>query len=170
MPPLLGILGHTPGWVWVLLAVLVFFGVRALRTRTVTVWRLMIVPGVFIIWGLVSLGLRIAAAPALIVDWLAGAVLGFALAWATTRLHGIVVERERASVRLPGTSVPLLRNVAIFLAKYCLAVAIAVAPTRAGMLQHWDIAVSGFGTGYFAGWVVRFALRYRSTPLPAVAQ
>jgi hypothetical protein len=169
MPPLLGILGHTPVWVWVLLAVLVFFGVRALRTRTMTVWRLMIVPGVFIIWGLVSLGLRIAAVPALIVDWLAGAALGFALAWGTTRLHGMVVDRAVGSVRLPGSSAPLSRNLAIFLAKYCLAVAIAVAPMRAGMLQHWDIMVSGFGAGYFAGWLVRFSLRYRNAPLPATA-
>ena len=170
MPPLLGILGHTPVWVWVLLAVLVFLGVLSLRTRTVMVWRLMIVPGVFIIWGLVSIGLRITAAPALFVDWLAGAALGFALAWGTTRLRGMVVERAVGSVRLPGSSAPLLRNLAIFLAKYCLAVAIAVAPVRAGMLQHWDIVVSGFGAGYFAGWLVRFALRYRSAPLPAMAR
>src|SRR2546421_11040376 len=46
------ILIHTPIWVFPLFAYLVWLGVKAMRPRTVTIWRSLIVPAVFIVWGL----------------------------------------------------------------------------------------------------------------------
>jgi hypothetical protein len=53
-----GILTHTPPWVFALLAYLVWQGIRARRPRTTTIWRALIVPAVFIIWGISRIGLR----------------------------------------------------------------------------------------------------------------
>ena len=46
------VLIHTPVWVFALLAFLVWQGIKATRPRTVTIWRSLIVPAVFIVWGL----------------------------------------------------------------------------------------------------------------------
>ena len=165
MPPLLAILAHTPRWVWAVLAVLVLFGLQGLRARTVSIWRLLIVPAVFIGWGLISLAQRVAVFPALMVDWSLAAIVGVAIGWFATRLGGMRVDRIARRVELAASALPLIRNVAIFLAKYVLAVAAAIAPERAAVLAHWDIAVSGLSAGYFAAWLARLAVRYRAAPL-----
>jgi len=54
MAEILLIVRHTPVWVFAVLAVLVFFGVQALQQRTVPVWRLVIIPAVFIVWGVTA--------------------------------------------------------------------------------------------------------------------
>jgi hypothetical protein len=161
VPLLLGILRHTPLWVWVLLAVLVAFGVQGLRPRVVAVWRLLVVPAVFIAWGLASLAQRVTVAPPLIVDWGIAAIVGVAIGWFAGRLGIVRIDRPARRVELSGSALPLIRNLAIFLAKYGLTAAAAIAPARAASLAHWDIAVSGLSAGFFAAWLARFALRYR---------
>ena len=164
MPSIVGILQHTPWWVFALLALLAALGIRSLRTRTTAVWRLLIVPAIFIGWGILSIAEKAAVSPALSIDWLAAGVIGVAIGWAATRLDGVQVDRAAGRVGMPGSAVPLLRNLAIFLAKYCLAVAMAIAPARQPALAHWDVAVSGIGAGYFVGWLIRFARKYRAAP------
>jgi uncharacterized protein DUF6622 len=164
VPPLLGILSHTPLWAWVVLAVLVAFGIQGLRPRTVSVRRLLIVPAVFITWGIVSLVQRVAGEPALAGDWVAAALTGGAIGWFATRFDAIRVDRASRNVELPGSILPLVRNLAIFLAKYVLTAAAAIAPARTAELAPWDIAVSGLSAGYFAAWLLRLAARYRAAP------
>ncbi len=55
MTPVLQIVANTPIWVWVLLAYLLFIGIRALRPSTAPLWRIAILPMVFFVWGLASL-------------------------------------------------------------------------------------------------------------------
>ena len=50
MPYVFGVLTHTPPWVFLLFAYLVWQGIRALQPRTQSIWRLMIVPLIFIVW------------------------------------------------------------------------------------------------------------------------
>ena len=45
------VLVHTPVWVWALFAFVIYQGITALRPREVPIWRLLIVPAVFIVWG-----------------------------------------------------------------------------------------------------------------------
>ena len=158
---MLQIIQHTPLWVFALLALLVLLGVQALRPRDVPIWRVLLVPAAFIVWGVLSLKPKVAVAPLLALDWLVTAAAGAALAWWTTKLEGVRVDYAANRVHVPGSVVPLVRNVSIFLAKYCLAAAMAVAPALQGTLSPWDIAVSGLSAGYFIGWLVRFGLKYR---------
>ena len=50
------ILIHTPLWVWILLAYLVWQGIQSMQPRTTTIWRALIVPVVFIVWGISRIG------------------------------------------------------------------------------------------------------------------
>ena len=77
MPPLLNILLNTPWWVFVLFVVLLVFGVRAFRPRSISVWRSLVIPGVFIAWGAVSLIQQMTQSSSyLLADWLVGGVIG----------------------------------------------------------------------------------------------
>ena len=52
----IGVITHTPIWAWLLLAYLVWQGIKAMQPRTSSIWRALIVPMIFIIWGLSRLG------------------------------------------------------------------------------------------------------------------
>jgi hypothetical protein len=169
MPGIIGIVGHTPAWVFAVLAVLAVLGLQSLRPRTVPIRRLLIVPAVFIVWGIISLATRAPASPALIVDWLATAAVGMALAWPMSRVNALRIDAARGLVAMPGSVVPLARNLTIFLVKYCLGVAAVLAPAWHGQLAYWDIAASGLSAGYFMGFPLRFAIKYRSVTQPQAA-
>jgi hypothetical protein len=158
------ILAHTPWWVFAVLAILILTGVQALRPREVAAWRLLIVPAIFIGWGVFSAVQRSAAAPVLGADWIAAALLGAMLGWGTTRLAGYIFETGSWSVRVPGSPTQLVRNVVIFVARYGIAVATAFAstPSDRAWLIACDVAVSGLAAGYFLGWIGRVARARRS--------
>ena len=70
----IGIITHTPVWVWILLAYLVWQGIKGMQPRTSTLWRALIVPAIFIVWGLSRLGFgQQSAAP--LVAWIAAALV-----------------------------------------------------------------------------------------------
>ena len=165
---MLAIIQQTPPWVFALLALLVFLGVQALRPRDVPIWRLLLVPAAFIVWGVLSLMAKAAVSPLLGADWLVTAAIGAAIGWWTTRLESVRIDYAGNRVRVPGSPIPLVRNLSIFLAKYCLTAAMAVAPALQGTLSPWDIAVSGLSAGYFIGWLIRFARQYRAGRQPHV--
>jgi hypothetical protein len=118
MPSILDILHNTPWWVFALFALLMWLGFQALRPRKLPIWRLLITPAIFIGWGITSLALQSMSSPILIADWSVAAVIGAAIAWTTTRLHDVVIDRARQHVSLPGSALPLIRNLLIFSAKY----------------------------------------------------
>lgn len=164
MPPVLQILIHTPLWVAALFAILAAFGIQALRTRTVSVRRLLIVPAVFIVWGVSSVMLRASAAPWLLLVWLGAGAIGAAIVWRLSHRNVFRFDRPSGLVTLPGSALPLVRNLSIFAAKYVLGVALAVAPALHARLVPWDIAVSGISAGYFAGWLLQLGRAWREAP------
>ena len=164
MDQILLILEHTPLWVFAVFAVLMIFGVQGLRARSLPIWRVAIVPAVFILWGVISVLSRSAAFPTAIVDWVITGAAGFAIAWLTTRLDSVAIDQGRRQIRLAGSVVPLTRNLLIFLAKDALTAAIAVAPALQASLLPWDIGVSGLSAGYFIGWLLLLVLKFREGP------
>jgi hypothetical protein len=170
----LGIVQHTPWWVFGLFALLLGLGLQAARPRRTKLRRMLITPFVFVGWGLAGLAQQAImgplAGPAPLAAWLAAAALGTLLGLATARLDGVQIDRARGIVGMPGSWLPLVRNLAIFAARYGLAVASALTPAAHGRLMLWDLAVAGLGTGYFVGWLVVFAQQYRrAAPQNAVA-
>ena len=163
----LAILQHTPPWVWGLLALLVGLGIVATRTRRIALRRALVTPLVFMAWGVSSVAQL--AGPVGLAAWLAAGALGVMIGLATTRLDTLPVDRARGLVTLPGSWLPLARNLAIFLARYGLAVAAALAPAARDRLVLWDLAVSGLSAGYFLGWLGVLVRHYRRAPLPAGA-
>jgi hypothetical protein len=165
----LSILQHTPLWVFAVFALLVVLGAQALRPRTISVWRLPAIPLVFIVWGLITLATRSIESPVLFLAWLIAGAAGLLLAWRTVRLDRLAIDRHRGQVQVPGSRVPLVRNLVIFSVKYVLTAAIAISPDHRDSLLLWNFAVSGLMAGYFMGWLIRFALKYRMASEPKIA-
>jgi hypothetical protein len=162
MKTTIAVLRHTPAWVYVLFAYLVWQGVRALRPRLLRASRIVIAPGLFILWGLAALVQADAPATTIAPLWLGGAVLGGLLGLATgPRL--LAVDHPRNLISLPGSRAPLTRNLVIFGLHYGLNVAAALLPWRAQLVAG-DIAVSGASAGYFVGWLVVLIRRYHHAP------
>ena len=146
------ILSGTPVWAYVLFAWLVWAGLLRLQQRSVPIARVVIVPMVFIAWGLAGLAQRGADG---VAPWMLAALAGMAVANAGRACMRIDVRLRRVSQ--PASLAPLLRNVSIFLAHYALHVAVVFEPARASSLMRIDAAVSGLCAGYFIGSLIRIA-------------
>ncbi|MFN4164258.1 MAG: DUF6622 family protein [Ferrovibrio sp.] len=167
MPSLATILQNTPVWVFVLFAILLALGLIGLRTRTVKVWRLLVAPAVFIAWGVYGLLLRLDASAVLPVYWAAALAIASLGAWYGTNLDSMQPDPAQRRVRVEGSVFPLLRNMVLFFAKYAIGISIGFGLSDPMTLYPVDVAVSGVSAGYFIGWLLRFAQRYRKGAIPA---
>jgi len=146
---ILTILGHTPVWVWPLLAFLVYRGVAAMQPRDVSPGRLLIIPIVFLVWGFAGLlgaqgdlGRSLAA-------FLAAAVAGLALGRGLAALSPPPGPAAPGLIAMPGSPVTLILILAAFATKYAGNVALALAQD-AGARAFWSTGLAASG-GLFAG-------------------
>jgi hypothetical protein len=152
------ILTHTPIWVFPLLAWLVWQGIKAMRPRTVTIWRSLIVPAIFIVWGLSRLFSRQQDVMWLFVSWLAAAAILLVIGLLTAR--PIELDHTTGEIMRPGSAIPLIRNIAVFTLQYIVAVIATVDPHDATMAAIVGRAVSGGTTGYFLGRTIALLRQY----------
>lgn len=127
----LTIVQSTPVWVWGLLAGLLLLGASQLRQRRVRLTRITLLPLGMAITSLFGLGkdLSVTAwlAPALGV-WLLVAAAVLLVTWRTRAPDGACYEPATRRIQLPGSTVPLLIIMAIFLIKYSVGVELALQP------------------------------------------
>jgi hypothetical protein len=111
-------ISHTPIWVWPLLALLIFIGITALWPRNVPLARLFILPAVFL--GLSIFSALSSALPPVESGgiWLAGLILGSLLGRLAAPRQGVVIDRAARRIFVPGSAVPLILIVVIFLGRY----------------------------------------------------
>ena len=154
------LLSHTPPWAFALLAYLTWQGVASFNVRTVPVWRALVVPSLFIAFGLSRL-LGQDAGPVAYVPWLCGVVV-FAQLPLLAGPRLLATDRNTGRVTRPGSKLPLVRNLAVFFTQYAVAVATATRMDGHQLALIVGHLVSGATAGYFAGWVVVFLRRYRN--------
>lgn len=157
-----GVLSHTPLWAYALLALLILLGLQARKPRTMTFGRLLLLPIVFIVWGLSSLVLGPLPTTALLVARALAAAIAFAFGWFIPPMRRITVDPSSNLILVPGSNFPLLRNVVIFMTKYVLIVTIVITqgdPT----LRLVDAAISGAISGYFLSSLIWVILKARTT-------
>jgi hypothetical protein len=146
-------------YVFVLLAYLVWLGVLSRRTRRLGVWRMLTVPGLFEVTGLLLIVLRPSGDIMPMAAWLVGLVAFVPLGLVTgPRLLAV----DRTSVTRAGSPVSLVRNPLVFGAQYGIAVALFRHPEAHASLTVAGHAVSGTSVGYFMGWTIAFRRRFRA--------
>lgn len=166
---LVPVVRNTPIWVWGLLASLLALGISQLRDRTASLARVSLLPVVMTIVSVSGTFSALGGTPhraMAILVWLAAAALAFALL-----AHGRSAAQYDAALRvyrLPGSVVPLLLIVGIFLVKYVVGVDLAMAPqlVRDTPYVLTIAALYGAFTGVFVG---RASRLWRLSLRPAAA-
>ncbi|RYF15469.1 MAG: hypothetical protein EOO30_14480 [Comamonadaceae bacterium] len=163
------ILRKTPVWVWGLLAGFLALGISQLRDRTASVARVSILPVAMTIFSLSGAFSALGGSPHLasaIAAWLIAAAVAFAVL-APGRADA-QFDPVRRSFRLPGSVVPLLLIVGIFLVKYVVGVELAMAPRLVQDTQYALVVAALYGafTGVFVG---RASRLWRLALRPAAA-
>jgi hypothetical protein len=150
---ILQIISHTPLWVWGLLGALLILGLAQTRSRLVARWQLLALPVVLLMLGLWSMAPGFAAQPLAGLVWLLS-LLTF------TRLGGSLPRPAAARwlaleqrLQLPGSWLPMLIIMTIFLLRYVFAVAQTLNPEWRGMLAVQAPLALTFGalSGIFLG-------------------
>ncbi len=153
-----GVITHTPVWAWILLAYLVWQGIKAMQPRTSTIWRALIVPAIFIVWGLSRLGFGQQAGIAPLVAWIAAALVLLPVGVLTPR--PFEVDHSTGQIKRPGSIFPLIRNILVFAAQYAIAVTAAIHTDDRATAVMVGRAISGATAGYFIGSTIAMLRQY----------
>jgi hypothetical protein len=158
-PQMLGpVLKSTPLWVWGLLAALTALGLSQARTRSASLARIALTPVAMIalsLWGSVSAfgSSPLLGSVALALAWLTAAAAALVAVAPFAALAGTRYDPATRSFTLPGSWIPMLLILGVFLTKYVVGVELAMQPG----LAHdgsYALAVStiyGAFSGLFAG-------------------
>nr|WP_234932178.1 DUF6622 family protein [Pectobacterium carotovorum] len=82
MENLLIILRHTPYWVWIVLGYLIYVGVKASRPRQQSLARMLVVPMVFMVWGISAIFHTLRLPLAAAGGFLLALTIGLCIGWA----------------------------------------------------------------------------------------
>ena len=153
---------HTPLWVYILFAYLVFRGVKGLKPGETTLGKIAIIPVVFTVWGLAELARLYGMAVDAIAIWLGGLVIGAAIGYLILRNAAISVDRATGVIHRPADFTLLPLVVLIFAVKYTFGAIGAISPDllMEPGFRIADLGLSGLFTGTFVGKFAVYALRY----------
>ena len=154
----IGVLTHTPPWVFALLAYLVWQGIKAMQPRTISIWRALIVPVVFIILGLSRIGLGHHDNFGPLIGWIVAALVMLPVGLLTPR--PFEVDHVSGQIIRAGSVFPLVRNLIVFSLQYAVAVIAAVDPDGRTIAAITGRAISGATAGYFIGSTIALLREY----------
>ena len=159
MKLVLGIVAHTPLWVFALFAYLVWQGVQAMQPRATPIWRALIVPVVFIVWGVSRIGFGHQDSAWPLVAWLVAALVLLPLGVLTPR--PFEVDHATGKIVRPGSPFGLVRNLIVFASQYAVGVISAIDAGDRVLAIIVGRAISGATAGYFIGATIALLIAYR---------
>lgn len=154
------VLVHTPLWVWPLFAYLVWQGIKAMQPRRTPIWRALIVPAVFIVWGVSRIGFGHQDGTWPLIAWIAAALALLPLGVLTPRPFD--VDHTTGEIIRPGSAFALVRNLVVFSLQYTVGVISAIDAGDRAVAFIAGRAISGATAGYFIGSTVALLIAYRS--------
>ncbi len=128
---LMQILTNTPNWVFAVFGVLLWQGVNQMRARTVGLTRSTTVPlamTALSFYGVVSV---FGDTPQSLLTWVVGAAVAFAIHYQLASAAQIQYDASHRRFHVPGSVVPLVLFMGIFLTKYAVGVSTAMQPALA---------------------------------------
>ncbi len=166
------IITNTPFWVWGMLAGLLLLGFSQTRARTVGLMRVVLLPlglGVFSLWGTLS---AFGASPAVLGGWLAAIVLMVLVVTQIRLPESAGYDSTARAFSLPGSWVPMMLIMGIFMTKYAVGVSLAIHPELKANANFAVAMATVYGafSGIFAGRTVRLMRLMRMAgrrPMPA---
>jgi len=156
---LLQIVQHTPTWVWGLFVALVTLGLLQARAQEVSLARLTILPLVLLALSFSGVVSTFAHATIAILAWAVGVISAIALGRRFVTVRGASWSPETGKLRVPGSWLPLVLMVALFLIKYGVGVTLAMNHAMAADTIFG--ACCGLAYGSFSGLFAARALGLR---------
>ena len=154
------VLVHTPVWFFALLAYLIWQGVQAMQPRTTPIWRALIVPIVFIVWGISRIGFGHQDSAWPLVAWGGSALALLPIGVLTPRPFD--VDHKTGEIVRPGGAFALIRNLVVFSLQYTVGVISAIDAGDRAVAVIVGRAISGATAGYFIGSTIALLIAYRS--------
>lgn len=144
------ILKGTPFWVWGILAALVVLGAQQLRPRSIRRYSVLIAPVAFLMVGLMAAGRGSVGFTAWALTLLATAAFTF-FVWQPTA--GARYDASGDRLNMPGSVIPMLLMLSIFLLNYAINVTLAINPALRGefVWQVGPAVILGALSGLFIG-------------------
>lgn len=156
MEEIIGILEETPWWVYVVFAYIVTMGIKALKARTVSIKKLILLPAFFTIWGFIGMQWILFTA----LSWSLSLAVGGVLGWFSVHNWKIRYDRGRGTLHLPGSWTSLGLALAFFSVKYAFGFYHATHAEISTSIYIAESASSGLITGMFIGRFVYFWKKY----------
>lgn len=147
------ILHNAPGWVWILLAVLIALGIWLSFPRRMTLRRATIVPMLLLLWSLVGVVSTFGAPSFGLAGWGAGiaaALLLTAASGAWSRIHWSSADSRLV---VPGSWAPMLLIMGVFFTKFAVAATLSTQPALKldPVFATWVGLAYGSFSGLFLG-------------------
>ena len=153
MQILLQILRGTPVWVYALFLALIVLGYVQSKPRNVAPAVLAILPVALGVFSLTRVLTAFGPAPLALLAWAGGTAAALLLSRALKQPAGARWSAATYTFHVPGSWTPLALLMAVFFARYALAVSLAMAPGLAHSAAFAIAASFGFGllSGMFIG-------------------
>ena len=166
------ILANTPMWVWALLAALLVLGFSQTRQRETGLPRVVILPVAMTALSVSGIVSAFGATPAVLGAWLAAALIVATLVLQRAVPAGTAYDAATRQFTLPGSWMPMLLILGIFLTKYAVGAATAMQPLLKlePLFALGVTTLYGIFSGLFAGRtlrLIRLALRPAAAPAAA---
>ncbi len=161
------VLAETPGWAFAVLGLLVFLGVRRLKSRVRSLGLALVAPVAFLIWGLSNVAAYGQAHSPIVGG--ATMIALFAAGWASARLFSSETAEPTEDGRFlfHGTPEPLITYMTVFIIRFGLEVWRGFEPAAAALAGGLAIGVTALVAGRTAQRAILVFLA-RRRPLASV--
>jgi hypothetical protein len=131
---ILRILSHTPAYVFVVLGLLIVLGLLQTRRRDVSRMRVLVLPAALLVLSLSATVSAFAQPVLALAAWSAGFGVAMTLGGRSVAVRQAVWLPATRRFRVPGSWLPLVLIVSLFLLKYTAAVVLALYPSLTSTL------------------------------------
>jgi hypothetical protein len=157
------IISNTPVYVWVLLAYLMWGGLRARKTYMISWKALLAMPLIMLSWSLYA---NVKNYPPLsLCLWGVSITLGIWLGTLTVRHLGMRFDKQKQLIEIAGNWTPLILSISIFALRYFLGTTYGLHPELRGnglLLGIENIAT--IVSGMFSGRLLGYWKKYKASP------
>ncbi|MBL6931802.1 MAG: hypothetical protein ISR45_02550 [Rhodospirillales bacterium] len=149
----------------ILIAFLIWIGMRAIRPRTIRYRQLYILPSVFLAISFNQLFNSYTFSIVGLLAWLVAALSAGVMSWRSAEKTQIQIERKAGRIGLPGTWLTLSLVLVFITARLYFGRQLSVTPQLRSDFAFTAqiLAISGVVTGYYLGRSCSFLLRYFRT-------
>ena len=156
----IAIVQHTPVWVWGLLAALLALGLSQARTRDISLTRITVLPLILLTLSVSGVLSAFGHLPIAIAAWIGGVAVALGLGRRAVAVRGASWSAGTRQLRVPGSWLPLVLIVGLFMIKYMAGASLALHPSLATDSLFAGRCSLAYGT--FSGLFLARALSLRS--------